>query len=247
MLSLEQEYQLDAACSGILTLWQVRCGEVITVKDSSSAWYRARVSCLSTSDDNGSAAENDDIVAKIIPFESVDNPEPPLDICVYQALPDKERFELILQKLTEIGITKIIPFVSNHSSTQQQRDAGQKKSHRWPDVILRAARQCRRGMIPELAEVQSWEAVMQQLSEWDVKLIMDVQGGSWSFSEAVAGGQPGSVAIIVGPEGGFDKCEVDQAQDYGALPVTLGSRILRTETAAIVAAALVQSLVGDYA
>lgn len=234
-LVLEQEFQLDASARESAMLWQTRCGEIVSVQDGEQNWFRARVSRL------------DAEMLAIVPFEAMDKPESGLKICVYQALPNKERFELVLQKLTEIGATHIVPFVSNHSATLEQRDAGQKKSHRWPDVILRAARQCRRGCLPQLYSVHDWDEVLQQLDSWEIKIVLDAKAGLWSVSEALNGAQPGSVAIIVGPEGGLDEDEIAQAQYHGAVPVKIGTRILRTETATIVAASLVQFLAGDYA
>lgn len=234
-LILEQECHLDQAGRDALAIWQARVGEVVTVMDCEQAWFRARICHLD--------AEG----ATILPFEFLGSPESPLEICVYQALPNKERFELVMQKLTEIGVTRIVPFVSQHSSTLEQRDAGQKKSHRWPEVILRAARQCRRAQLPELSAVQSWDSILSELGDWEVKLLLDEKGGSWSFKEGIGTIKPTRIALIVGPEGGFARDEVMQAQQQGAVLVTLGARILRTETAAIVAASLVQYIAGDYA
>lgn len=233
-LVLEQPHLLSESICKVLNLWQARNGDAISVQDCEQRWFRARINNLDT------------LEATLTPFESIERPESALEVCVYQALPNKERFELVLQKLTEIGVSHIVPFVSNHSSTLEERDAGQKKSHRWPDVVLRAARQCRRGCLPQLYSVQSWDDVLQQLGNWDIKIILDAKGGLWSISEAINGAQPGSVAIVVGPEGGFDDDEIVQAQQQGAVPVKIGPRILRTESAAIVAAALVQHLAGDY-
>jgi 16S rRNA (uracil1498-N3)-methyltransferase len=234
-LELEQEAALGVTGRHALTLWQARLGEIVTVVDSQQRCFRARI-CQLNDDD-----------AVVVPFELLSEVESPLEICVYQALPEKERFELVLQKLTEIGVDRIVPFVSQHSTTLEQRDAGQKKSHRWPDVILRAGRQCRRAQLPELMAVCQWADVLESLAEWDVKLLLSEKGASWSFREGVGSGRPDRIALIIGPEGGFACEEIEQAQQYGVVPVSLGARILRTETAAIVAATLAQFCVGDYA
>lgn len=232
---LEQEAALSALGRQALETWQARVGEIMTVMDGQQRYFRARITAL------------DEVEARVVPFAELAAPESPLEICVYQALPDKERFELVLQKLTEIGVSRIVPFVSHRSATLEQRDAGQKKSHRWPDVLLRAGRQCRRAQLPELAEVHSWDELLASLPEWDVKLLLAEKGHAWSFQEGIGSGRPDRLALIIGPEGGFDGEEIEQAQQYGVVPVSLGSRILRTETAAIVAASLAQFCVGDYA
>lgn len=234
-LVLEQETAInDSACQA-LALWSPLVGEAITLRDCNHGWFRARICQL---DDEG---------VTILPFEAIDVPESPIEICVFQAMPSKERFELVLQKLTEIGVTRIVPFVSQHSLILEECDAGQQRSHRWPEVILKAAKQCRRGLLPELAPVQQWDDVFAELSAWDVKVLLDEQGRGWSLADGIGSGRPTRIAIVVGPEGGFERDEVELAQQHGVVPVTLGTRILRTETAAIVAATLVQYIVGDYA
>ena len=234
-LQLDERYHLTDSAFTALKLWQVRGGEAITVVDNHGHWFRARV--VNIVDD----------AVEIIPFETIIAPESALRICVFQAIPAKERFEMIVQKLTEIGVADIVPFVCEHSITVAERDAVQKKSHRWPDVILRAAKQCRRGMLPHLYEPCSWNEVLNNLTAVEAKVILTEKGSQWSFVEGVGNTKVGSIAIIIGPEGGFSDVEIGAAQDCGALPVTLGSRILRTETAAIVAAALAQHIAGDYA
>lgn len=234
-LLLGQETTLDDSARQALMLWSPRVGEAVTLRDCNQSWFRARISQL-----------NDDGTT-LLPFEAIGVPESAIEIGVFQALPSKERFELVVQKLTEIGVTHIVPFVSQHSLTLEERDAGQKKSHRWPEVILKAAKQCRRGLLPELTAVQQWDDVFNELSAWDVKVLLDEQGSGWSLADGIGKSRPTRIAIIVGPEGGFDRQEVERAQQQGVVPVTLGNRILRTETAAIVAATLVQYIVGDYA
>jgi len=231
---LEQESGVGRKGAAALSLWQARPGEIITVVDPEQGWYRARL--LSLREDG----------AVLVPFARLSRPaESPLAIEVYQALPEKERFELILQKLTEIGVRRIAPCTTQRSITVAERDAGQKKSHRWPEVVLRAARQCRRGMVPELLPVLDWDATLYQAQHADLKLILYEGEAPWSLREVLAGETPQRIALLVGPEGGFAAEEVEQARSLGFLPVSIGPRIFRTETAAIVGAALLQFAAGD--
>lgn len=228
--SLEEETALAASASEALKCWEARPGEILTVVDPQSTPYRARI----TSVDEGTC----------VPFEQLPSAESSLHIEVIQAIPDKERFELVLQKLTELGVNTVLPVESQHSATLEERDAQQKKSHRWPDVIGKAARQCRRAMLPELMAPQPFaEAV--SANEAELKLMLYEGETAWSFVEGFGSLKPQSVALLIGPEGGFSPEEVEMAQGVGFLPVSLGPRIMRTETAAIVAAALVQSYLGD--
>ncbi len=151
----------------------------------------------------------------------------------------------MLQKVTEVGVTRIVPFISERSTTLEQRESGQKKSHRWPDVVRRAARQCRRAVIPELYPVCSWDETLYKAQSADLKLILSDRLAPWGLGEALNGTMPHRVAVLVGPEGGFSEEEIEEARGLGFLPVTMGPRVLRTETAAIVGVALLQYALGD--
>lgn len=231
---LEQETLLADDSLRALAVWQMRPGEIMTVIAPDRTAFRARLSSLS------------DREARCVPFERLrQSPESPLAIEVYQALPDKERFEVILQKLTELGVVRIVPMQTEHSLTLAERDSGQKKSHRWPDVLRRAARQCRRARIPALHEVVCFEQALEMAGRAEVSLLLYEGDAGWTLDEGIGTCTPQSVALLIGPEGGFSPAERDAAANAGILPVNLGPRILRTETAAIAAAAIVQSRVGD--
>lgn len=231
---LETEVILPAAAAQALRYWQARPGGIVTVVDPQQTCYRARLTSLEA--DQGRA----------IPFEKSRRPlESRVAIEVYQALPEKERFELILQKLTEIGVTRIVPYMSQRSTTLEERNAVQRKAHRWPEVILRAARQCRRAMLPELYPVVSWDEATYLASHAELKLMLFEGDAPWTLKETLNGARPDRVALFVGPEGGFAPEEVEDARESGFLPVSVGPRILRTETAAIVGAALLQYELGD--
>jgi 16S rRNA (uracil1498-N3)-methyltransferase len=232
--TLETRVPVGPEGAAALVRWQARPGEVVTVADPEGSFYRARLTEMAPSG------------AVVVPFSILRRPvESTLAIEVYQALPEKERFELVLQKATEIGATRIVPFVSRRSSTLEERDAGQKKSHRWPEVVLRAAKQCRRGIIPELGPVLTWDQATCAAASADLKLMLFEGEAPWAFREALRGETPARVALLVGPEGGFAPEEAEEAQGLGFLPVSIGPRILRTETAAIVGTALVQYALGD--
>ncbi|NLC70494.1 MAG: RNA methyltransferase, partial [Desulfuromonadaceae bacterium] len=174
------------------------------------------------------------------------SPESPLQIDLYQALPQRERFELILEKATEIGVSRIIPFCSGRSITLEERDARQRKSHRWPDLLLRAAKQCRRGTIPELLPVLSWEEALADAGGADLVLALAEREEKRRLRDIVRQGTPmRHVALWVGPEGGFEPEEQREMDQAGFAAVSLGGRILRTETAALAGAVMVQHLLGD--
>lgn len=218
-----------------LSAWKARPGEIITVIDPDGRFHRARITIW-----DGSRAE----VHVFAPFP--ENHESLVRITVFQAVPEKERFELILQKLTEIGVFAIVPFVSKRSITVAERDSSQKKSHKWPDVLIRAARQCRRGMIPVLGEALSWDEVMMEAKGFDRAIILTEHMDGVSIKDVLAGLQKGSICLLTGPEGGFSRKEVAAAVQEGLSPVSLGSRILRTETASIVASTIAVHETGGF-
>lgn len=233
----EEEVELGAREARILLeCWQAHCGAIVTVRAPDGRFHRARVTALS--------AEGVRLVVfAALPFA----PESPLFLEVFQALPQRERFELVLEKLVELGVMRIAPFVSTHSITLEERDARQRKSHRWPDVVLRAARQCRRALVPELVPVLSWKDALAQMNlnpAFDIVLCETEK--SLRLSAVLEIPAPPRVRLWVGPEGGFSPEEVAVFKASGACCVSLGGRILRTETAAIAAAAVIQHRWGDF-
>jgi 16S rRNA (uracil1498-N3)-methyltransferase len=224
----------SAEAAAALSHWRARPGMIVTVVDAQGGMWRGRLTELHA--DGGI----------LIPFQRSLRPlESPLKLTVYQALPEKERFELILEKLTELGVTRIVPLVSQHSATLAARDAKQRKSHRWPEVLRRAAVQCRRATIPELSPCLDLAAVFADAQNADLRLMLYEGEGTSSLKEALPSSACQQIALLIGPEGGFAPAEVAAARVQGFLPVALGPRILRTETAAISAATVIQFALGD--
>lgn len=213
--------------------WRARPGEIFTVVDPEGQEYRARLTSLN------------DTSACLRPFTWVKPSESPLAIKLYQAIPEKERFELVLQKTTEIGVAAIVPFTCLRSVSLAERDAGQKKSHRWPDVLLRAARQCRRAMLPELYPVLGWQQLLQDQQSSALSLLCYEGDYSLPLCRALDAFGGRKVNLIVGPEGGFTPEEVAEARQAGVTTVHMGPRVLRTETAGILAVAMAQLILGD--
>ncbi|MBR5998120.1 MAG: RNA methyltransferase, partial [Deltaproteobacteria bacterium] len=131
--------------------------------------------------------------------------------------------------------------------TLEERDARQRKSHRWPDVVLRAARQCRRALVPELVPVLSWSDALAQMNlnpAFDI--VLCEKEDAVRLSAVLEAPASPRVRLWVGPEGGFSPEEVAAFRASGAHCVSLGGRILRTETAAITVAAVIQHRWGDF-
>ena len=145
--------------------------------------------------------------------------------------------ELIVQKAVELGVYRIIPVSTGLCVVRLDEKKAAKKTKRWQQIAESAAKQAGRGYIPEVAPVSSYQEALMQAEKLDVILIpYELERGMRETREIIEEIRPGqSVAVFIGPEGGFEKEEVEQALGYGARAVTLGRRILRTETAGLTA------------
>lgn len=226
---IDREVALPPNAVRALSFWGYRPGAILTVVDQLGIVFRARL--LGP--------------GQVLPFEALASSlELEVPLVLYQALPEKERFELVLEKAVELGVDRIVPFVSSRSTTLEARDSKQRKSHRWPDIVIRAAKQCRRPDIPELSPVMTFEEVLVESVRWDLNLMFYEGQTPLRLRDALHRPGISSVALIVGPEGGFSLTETQQAAASGVQPVTLGQRILRTETAAIAGISLLQYALG---
>jgi 16S rRNA (uracil1498-N3)-methyltransferase len=166
-------------------------------------------------------------------------------ITLYQGLPKGSKMEFILQKCTELGIDTLAPFIAGRSIAQVPQDRETERLSRWRRIVAEAARQSNRTSIPEIWPVMDFSELLASADQ-TVKLLLWEEEKS-NRLKSVLGSLPlpDTVAIMVGPEGGLSKDEVSAATQAGFIPVTLGSRILRTETAGIALLAVLQFFWGD--
>lgn len=155
-------------------------------------------------------------------------PEPAAEIHLIQAVPRPDRWELVLQKAVELGAASIRPVLTRN--TEFRPNPG--KTERWKRIVLNAAQQCEVRWLPRLYEVQPYDAVLRTLGSFDLMLIGSLFDGAARLRDVDLTGRR-RVALLIGPEGDFTAEEVAAAVDAGAVPVSFGERILRTETAAI--------------
>jgi len=181
--------------------------------------------------------------------------EPRTKITLYQSLLRARAFESVLQRCTEVGVVAFVPVVAARCIVSSLEDIGEKKLGRWRRIILEAAEQSRRGRLPVLRPAlllrQAWLEASRgglTITPWkEAGSRMPAQGTSDSLRSVLRSAQPRpfSVNLFIGPEDGFTSQEVEQGERYGAVPVTLGPRILRAETAGVVAAAAILYELGD--
>lgn len=167
--------------------------------------------------------------------ENYRDTELPVKIYLFQGLPKSDKLELIIQKTVELGVAGIIPVEMNRSIVKLDDKKKSAKRERWQAIAESAAKQSKRSLIPEVFDVLTYKQAMEKAKEMDVLLIpYENENGMKATSEALEKINAGaSVGILIGPEGGFEEKEVAAAIDAGGISISLGKRILRTETAAI--------------
>ena len=203
----------------------------MTLTDGEGKDFRGRILSLSGSR------------ATLVLFDVFSSPtEPAVDIILLQALPEKERMEWIIQKTTELGVSAIVPFKSARSISLEERELKQKKSHRWQEIAVKAVRQSRRAKVPVIETYRPFQEALEFCRGDGLKLILWEKQGE-SLKQVLRPSR--RICVMVGPEGGFTAEEVASARDRGFIPVKVGQRILRTETAAITLVGIVQYELGD--
>lgn len=173
--------------------------------------------------------------------------EPRVKITLVQSLPKADKFEWILQKNTELGVSRFQPVFTERSNIKLAPEARERKLERWNKIIREAAEQSGRQVVPVLEPIRRWDQVLSGLSNQGLVLI-PWEGETVQSLRQVLERQtknPESVMVFIGPEGGFSLQEVEEAKEKGAIPVTLGPRILRTETAGLVVASALLYHFGD--
>ena len=164
--------------------------------------------------------------------------ELPVKVYIFQGLPKADKMELIIQKAVELGAAEIIPVQMRRCVVKLDGAKKGKKTQRWQAIAESAAKQSRRAVVPLVREPMTMEeAVRFAEQNTDVRLLpYELQEADGSTRDVMDGVREGSaVSIFIGPEGGFDPAEVELARKAGVVPISLGKRILRTETAALVA------------
>lgn len=161
-------------------------------------------------------------------------------IVLFQGLPKSDKMELIIQKAVELGVSEIVPVSTARTVVKLDVKKEQSRLKRWNGISESAAKQSGRLIIPRVTPVMSFQEALACAAELDIKMIpYELAEGmekTRSLMEKIIPGQ--SVGIFIGPEGGFEEKEIEKAMEFGVEPVTLGRRILRTETAGLVTLAM---------
>jgi 16S rRNA (uracil1498-N3)-methyltransferase len=196
------------------------------------------------------SVRRNDVVVRIGAHYAIER-ESPLDITLLQGIARGEKMDLVLQKATELGVTRIVPVTSLRSNVRLTRETAAARREHWQAVVASACGQCGRNRVPQVAGPVDTAGAVQYAAQ-GLKLVL-VPGDDARDLRALlaeAGGSGAAlppVTLLVGPEGGLDPSELRVARLAGFAPCVLGPRILRTETAALVALAALQFAAGDLA
>jgi 16S rRNA (uracil1498-N3)-methyltransferase len=230
----DKEVVLGEQAHQIRDVLRLEVGERINVLDNEGAEYEVELTEVRKDEARGQVVEKREATG-----------EPGVRITLYQSILLREKFEWVLQKCTEVGVARFVPVFTGRSVV---RDSSIKASRfeRWRRIIQEAAEQSRRGRLPELAAPVRFEDALEGLDGFDISLIASPEAKGKSLRDCLKGpGTAGTVAVFVGPEGGFTNDEANKACGNGAIAFSLGKRILRTETAAVVASSVILYEMGE--
>jgi 16S rRNA (uracil1498-N3)-methyltransferase len=213
----------------IVRVMRMEAGDEVIVCDGRGQAYRVELTDL------GDKA----VIGRIVePLH--DEVESKVKITLAQGLPKGDKMELIVQKGTEVGISAFIPLDMKRCIVQYDHKKEAKRRERWEKIAKEAAEQAHRTIIPEVTEGKTFKQWMLTLNEYDL-VIVPYEAEKAKGIREVLGSHPNveNICVLIGPEGGIASEEIDTALAAGAIPVTLGPRIMRTETAGLVAATCV--------
>ncbi|MCL4133068.1 UNVERIFIED_CONTAM: hypothetical protein GTU68_031451 [Idotea baltica] len=208
---------------------RLKAGATISLFDGQGSEFRAELHSVDKR--SASALLTDKITTQT---------ESPLTLTLFQGISRGDRMDYTLQKAVELGVQKIVPVITARCNVQLSGARADKKTAHWQGVVISACEQSGRIFLPELAAIQHYETVLTE-HEDGMRLILDPTS-TQGFNALT---QQSKVSLLIGPEGGFDENELQQATASGFQAIRFGPRILRTETAAVAALAALQTLWGD--
>lgn len=181
----------------------------------------------------GIAAFEEDRVLCELRFVKEDDVELPSRIYLFQSLPKADKMEMIIQKAVELGVYQVIPVEAKRCVVKLDDRKAASRLIRWQGIAEAAAKQSKRAIVPEIKQVLPFARAVEYASRMPVRLIpYELAEGMGRTREIFASLKPGEdIAVFIGPEGGFEAAEIELAAENGIEPITLGRRILRTETA----------------
>lgn len=220
----------------IKNVLRLRCGDEIFISDGDGTDYQCRISALNA----------DSVVADI---EDVfrNSAELPIRITLFQGMPKSDKLEFIIQKAVELGVTEIVPVITKRTVVKIDDKKAGKKLERYNMIARSAGKQSGRGVIPEVKGFMTFKEAICYAKELDMNIIPYEEAEGMAYARQVIQELKGikSLGIFIGPEGGFAGEEVGQATELGAKCITLGNRILRTETAGLAVLSIIMFAIDE--
>lgn len=219
-----QIYIEGADVNHMKNVLRLRLGEQVGISDGRGTDYVCEVK----------GYEENAVVLEILSFEESYS-ELSSKIYLFQGLPKGDKMDLIVQKAVELGVFEVIPVATRRCVVKLDEKKAEKKTGRWNTISLSGAKQSGRSMIPMVKQAMGFTQALQYAEKLDVLLIpYEMAAGMDKTKQILSSLKAGqSIGVFIGPEGGFDEEEVQKAAAAGAVPITLGKRILRTETAGL--------------
>jgi 16S rRNA (uracil1498-N3)-methyltransferase len=220
----------------IVKVLRLQQGDEVEICDGENTEYVAAISSL----DNKSIRLN-------IMKKWTGRTEAPIEITLFQGIPKSTKMDMIIQKCTELGIKRIVPMITERTIVQlKDQKSEEKKIERWQKIADEAAKQSKRGVIPKILPPLALSEAIKASKEFDLAVIPYEREEGLGL-KGILGQQTNTVkvGIYIGPEGGFGEKEIEEAKNAGVIPVSLGPRILRTETAGFVALSILMYELGD--
>ncbi|MEW6623575.1 MAG: 16S rRNA (uracil(1498)-N(3))-methyltransferase [Bacillota bacterium] len=219
----------------LIYVLRLKEGSIIALFDGKGSRSLARIENIA----------RDSVQAHIL--ETLPNNEPPIEVILYQALPKRDKLEFIIQKAVELGVSQIIPIVTKRTIVRMNDRKTENRVHRWDKISLEACKQAGRSRVPAIGEPMFFnKAVKKPVSRF---LLMPFEGEDQRGLKQVLAeareSKTTSIGVFIGPEGGWDSEEVAVAKAAGVITVSLGPRILRTETASMAVLSMIMYELGD--
>ncbi|HID55343.1 TPA: 16S rRNA (uracil(1498)-N(3))-methyltransferase [Candidatus Poribacteria bacterium] len=210
---------------------RLRVGDEVRLLDGTGGIYEGVISTL----------RRDEAVVKIL--RRYHRRSPARKVYLYQGLPKGEKLDLIIQKATELGVYSVTPVICRRSIPRIEANKIPDRLRRWNKIAVEACKQCGRVFLPRLNRPRSFDEVLGEVKA-DLRLMLWEGEREKRLRDALKRPLPKSVAVLIGPEGGFEEMEVRSAVKAGFQPVSLGELTLRTETAAIASLSIIQYELG---
>ncbi len=217
----------------IVDVMRLREGDAVTVFDGTGKEYRGTIA----------STENKRVIIDVTDVNSVSKKQT-VSISLAQAIPKKDKMDLIIQKATELGVEEILPVESARTVVKPKGERRQRKIERWQKIVVEASKQCGRTELPKVREIVRFDAILDYIPKCDLVIMPSLSKKAISLKSVLPPKadqpqaeenvtKPKKILVIIGPEGGFSEDEIARAAEKGAVLVSLGNLTLRSDTAAI--------------